>query len=153
VPVLYGTFHRFEVDCALEVIRKEESRKMNEISGYTVLGDASRNLIEVRYQGSVSAAEVEAVFEEVTGLLPQMRKGFTFLADLSRLESMGLDCILGITKIMDACNAAGIGTVVRIIPDPRKDIGLNILSIIHYRRGVHVITCQNSEEADRVLRG
>lgn len=126
---------------------------MNQNSGYVVRGDASRNLIEVRYQGRVSATEVKAVREEVLGLLPQMRKGFTFLADLSLLESMGLDCIVDITRTMDACNAAGIGTVVRIIPDPRKDIGLNILSIIHYSRGVHVITCQNSEEAERVLGG
>jgi hypothetical protein len=124
---------------------------MNENTGFVVQGDTSRNLIAVRYQGHVSAAEVKAAYGEVAGLLPQMRTGFTFLADLSRLDSMGLDCIVDITKIMDACNAAGIGTVVRIIPDPRKDIGLNILSIIHYRRGVHMITCRNAAEAERVL--
>lgn len=124
---------------------------MSAISGYVVEGNTDRNLIVVRYRGRVSAAQVKAVCEEVVSLLPQMHKGFTFLADLSELESMGLDCVADITKIMDACNAAGIGTVVRIIPDPRKDIGLNILSIIHYRRGVHVITCQNATEAERVL--
>jgi hypothetical protein len=126
---------------------------MDKNSGNTVQGDPSRNLIEVRYQGRVSVAEVRAVSEGVMDLLPQMRQGFTFLADLSCLESMELDCVVEITRIMDACNSAGIGTVVRIIPDPRKDIGLNILSIIHYRRGVHVITCQNAEEAERVLGG
>jgi hypothetical protein len=82
-----------------------------------------------------------------------MQKGFTFLADLAGLESMELESVPSITRIMDACNAAGIGMVVRIIPDPRKDIGLNILSIIHYSRGVHVLTFQNSEEAERAIRG
>ncbi len=124
---------------------------MDKTSSYLVQGDISRNLIEVRYLGRVTAAEVKAVSEKVIELLPKMRQGFTFLADLSGLESMGLDCVADITKIMDACNAAGIGTVVRIVPDPRKDIGLKILSIIHYRRGVHVLTCQNSAEAEQLI--
>jgi hypothetical protein len=124
---------------------------MDETSGYLIQGDVSRNLIEVRYRGRVTAADVKAVHEEVLNLLTQMRQGFTFLADLSSLESMELDCVSDITKIMDACNAAGIGAVIRIVPDPRKDIGLNILSIIHYRRGVHVLTCQNSAEAQRAI--
>lgn len=117
----------------------------------TVRCDTSRNLIEVRYGGKVSMADVREVSDEVLKLLPQLREGFTFLADLSSLESMELDCVTEITRIMDACNAAGIGTVVRIVPDPRKDIGLNILSIIHYRRGVRVITCETADEAERVI--
>jgi hypothetical protein len=124
---------------------------MDNASGYSVSLDASRNLIEVRYGGRVTVAEVKAMSEEVMVLLPQMSLGFTFLADLSNLESMDLDCVPYITKVMDACNAAGIGTVVRIIPDPRKDIGFNILSIIHYGRGVHVLTFQDPEEAKRAL--
>jgi hypothetical protein len=43
--------------------------------------------------------------------------------------------------------------VVRIIPDPSKDIGLNILSIVHYRGTVQVITCETALEAWRVLDG
>ena len=124
---------------------------MDNAPGYAVSGDVSRNLIEVRYWGHVTTAEVKAISEEVMDLLPKMRQGFTFLGDLSKLESMDLDCVPYITKIMDACNAAGIGTVVRIIPDPRKDIGFNILSIIHYRRGVRIRTFQNSEEASRAM--
>jgi hypothetical protein len=124
---------------------------MDKKPGFTVRCDVSRNLIEVTYRGKVSIAEVKAVSEKVQELLPQLRQGFTFLADLSSLESMELDSVGEITKIMDVCNTAGIGTVVRIIPDPRKDIGLNILSIIHYRRGVRVITCQTAAEAERVI--
>src|SRR5450432_287161 len=124
---------------------------MDETSSYLIRGDSSRNLIEVRYGGYVTASVVKEVYKELMNLLPNMRQGFTFLADLSGLESMDLDCVADITKIMDAFNAAGIGTVVRIVPDPRKDIGLNILSIVHYRRGVHVLTFQNSAEAERAL--
>jgi hypothetical protein len=124
---------------------------MEEAPSYFIQADMSRNLIEVRYRGNVAVADVMAVSEKVMDLLPHMRRGFTFLADLSSLESMELDCVAAITGIMDACNASGIGTVVRIVPDPRKDIGLNILSIIHYRRGVHVINCENSTEAERAI--
>jgi hypothetical protein len=124
---------------------------MENKSPFVVHGDIPRNRIEVRYQGRVGAADVELVHREVMELLPLMRSGFTFLADLSGLESMDLDCAPFITRIMDSCSAGGIGTVVRIVPDSRKDIGLNILSIIHYRRGVRVLTCENSTEAARVL--
>jgi hypothetical protein len=134
-----------------KVLPIDERSPMEEKPALVVRGDVPGNRIEVRYQGRVTAADVQSVYRKVMDLLPLMRSGFTFLADLSGLESMDLDCAPFITKIMDACNAAAIGTVVRIVPDSRKDIGLNILSIIHYRRGVHVLTCENSAEADRVL--
>jgi hypothetical protein len=116
-----------------------------------VEADTARNLIEVRYAGHVRPAEVEAVLAKVTNVLPTFRPGFTFLADLSALETMDVECGLPISQLMDLCNAAGIGTVVRIIPDPRKDIGLNILSIIHYGRRVRVLTFRDGAEARRSL--
>jgi hypothetical protein len=119
--------------------------------GYKVRGDVEGNLIEILYRGCVGSSDVVAVYEKVCALLPLMRQGFTLLADLSALESMDLECVVYITRIMDACNKSGIGTVVRIVPDPKKDIGLNILSIIHYRRGVHVLTFQNLAEAERAI--
>ena len=116
-----------------------------------VEADTARNLIEVRYAGHVRPAEVEAVLAKVTNVLPTFRPGFTFLADLSALETMDVECGLPISQLMHLCNAAGIGTVVRIIPDPRKDIGLNILSIIHYGRRVRVLTFRDGAEARRSL--
>jgi hypothetical protein len=124
---------------------------MEQIAAGWVEADVGRNLIEVRYAGHVRPPEVVAVLGKVTTLLPTFRPGFTFLADLSALESMDVECGLPISQLMDLCNAAGIGTVVRIIPDPRKDIGLKILSIIHYRRGVRVLTFQDGAEARRAL--
>jgi len=115
-----------------------------------VEADTARNLMQVRYRGDVSVREMRACAERVRSLLPQMRPGFTFLTDLSGLGSMELDCAPDLAKLMDACRARGIGTVVRIIPDPRRDIGFNILSIVHYRRGVRVVTCQDAAEAERI---
>jgi hypothetical protein len=53
--------------------------------------------------------------------------------------------------MMDLCNKKGVETVVRVIPDPRKDIGLNILSLFHYRRHVRIVTCATISEAMNVL--
>jgi hypothetical protein len=113
--------------------------------------DAPRNLLRLRYNGHVAAAEMRAFAEEVRSLVPKARKGFTVLTDLSGLDSMELDCAAELTRVMDELKAKGVGTVVRIVPDPSKDIGFNILSIIHYRRGVHVVTCKTAAEAERKL--
>lgn len=107
--------------------------------------------MEIHYRGLVTVSDVRAVAEWVGPTLQQASKGFTLLVNLTGLESMELDCGLEIARIMDACNAAGIGTVARVIPDRKKDIGLNILSIIHYRRGVHVLTFDDLVEARSLM--
>jgi hypothetical protein len=44
-----------------------------------------------------------------------------------------------------------VEAVVRVIPDPQKDIGLNILSLFHYRRRVRIVTCATLGEAMKAL--
>jgi hypothetical protein len=56
-----------------------------------------------------------------------------------------------VEQVMDLLKSGGIELVVRIIPDPRKDIGLTILSVFHYGRSVRSVTCQNFSEALRAL--
>jgi len=118
---------------------------------HEVVTDLDRNLIELRFRGDVAQADMHDCLEEIAAVLPQVRPGFTVLTDLSALNAMSLDCAPDLTKAMDAFRARGVATVVRIIPDPAKDIGFNILAIIHYRRGIHVITCKTRAEADRAI--
>lgn len=120
---------------------------------FRIKPDASRNLVHISYVGHVTAAGVAACAKEVEKHLPAMRAGFTVVTDLSGLESMALDCVPHLTRIMDLSKAHGIGAVVRVIPDRDKDIGFNILSIIHYRRGVKIVTCETIAEAERALKG
>ena len=40
---------------------------------------------------------------------------------------------------------------MRAIPDPRRDIGLRIMSYFHYRPEVGVTTCRSLEEAQEIL--
>jgi hypothetical protein len=64
---------------------------------------------------------------------------------------MDVGCVADIRQIMKLLDKRGIAMVARVIPDPRKDIGLNILSLFHYRKGVRILTCATMEEAVRWL--
>jgi hypothetical protein len=40
---------------------------------------------------------------------------------------------------------------VRVIPDPTKDIGFNILARFHYRRNPRITNCETMMEAAKLL--
>jgi hypothetical protein len=126
---------------------------MSEYSMFEFRADSVRNLAQVRYFGHVTAAGMAACAQQIEAALPSMRPGFTVLSDLSGLEAMDLDCVPHLTRIMDLCRIAKVGAAVRVIPDRDKDIGFNILSIIHLRRGVKIYTCETMAEAERLLPG
>lgn len=113
--------------------------------------DPSQNLLIIRYAGSVGPDEAERCLEEVRLALSKVQSGFRILADLTDLESMDVSCAPYITGIMDVCNASGVSAVVRIIPDPKRDIGLQIMSLFHYRGGVKIITCETADDAMKAL--
>jgi hypothetical protein len=113
----------------------------------------STNLLKVLYTGHIKPEEAKNAAQDIEKLLGEVESGFLLLTDMRSLETMDLGCVPFIEQVMDACNDRGIALVVRIIPDPHKDIGLNILSLFHYRRGVRIVTCQKLEEAERALAG
>jgi hypothetical protein len=118
---------------------------------FEVTVDKSRNLLTVSYAGNVGLEEAKRGKERILALLGELQQGFRMLTDFRELSAMDLECAPLIEQVMDACDDAGIGMVVRIIPDPRKDIGLSIMSLFHYRRGVRFVTCQTFEEAQTAL--
>ncbi|PYJ07662.1 MAG: hypothetical protein DME25_03400 [Verrucomicrobia bacterium] len=115
--------------------------------------DKARNLLAVSYSENVGQEEARRCEEQLRQLLPELQPGFQVLADLTRLEAMDTACVPHIRRIMDLCDQKGVNAVVRVIPDPRKDIGFNILSLFHYRRHVPIVTCQTLEEARKMLSG
>jgi hypothetical protein len=52
---------------------------------------------------------------------------------------------------MELVGKSGVGLVVRVLPDPSKDIGMNILTVFHYPQHLQVVTCQSVTEAVKVL--
>ena len=115
--------------------------------------DKPGRLLRVAYAGRIGPEETARCAAEVERLLEELQPGFRLLTDLSGLESMDLACVPHIKKMMDFSNKKGVEIVVRVIPDPQKDIGLKILSLFHYRRRVRIVTCQTLAEALKVLAG
>ena len=113
----------------------------------------SKNLLRISYAQHVGPEDTKRVEETIPPLLAEVRPGFRLLTDLSSLESMDLACVPYIKRMMDLCNKQGIEMVVRVIPDPHKDIGFKILSLFHYRRRVRIVTCATLEEAMKALEG
>jgi hypothetical protein len=113
--------------------------------------DKSRNLLRVTYAKRVGPEETKRAVATLQGLLADLAPGFRLLTILSDLEEMDIACVPDVKKMMDFCNKKGVETVVRVIPDPHKDIGFNILSLFHYRRRVHIITCETLGDALKQL--
>jgi anti-anti-sigma regulatory factor len=110
-----------------------------------------RNLLEIRYGGVVRAEETEKGLEQLRASLAKLEAGFRVLVDLTELELMDVKCAPFVEKAMDLCNEKGASMVVRVVPDPHRDIGLQIMSVFHYRGDVRIITCQSLAEANEML--
>ena len=106
-----------------------------------------KQVLVVHYLGKVRPAELKQSREDLKSLLAGMRPGFRMIANLSYLESMGLDCRLELGRNMDLFSQAGVGRVVRVIPDPSKDMGLNILAFFHYPNRPEIVNCTDLAQA------
>jgi hypothetical protein len=115
--------------------------------------DEARNLFLLRYHGQINSAATAAKLTPMKLALDKMRPGFGLLADFTALESMDADCAPHIREIMDYANAHGIAAVVRVIPDPHRDIGMQIMSRFHYGKDVQIATATTVEEAMKILFG
>jgi hypothetical protein len=111
----------------------------------------ARRLLYLNYIHTVSVGELERGYQEVEGLLTDFAGGFRMLADLGRLEFMDVACADIVGKTMELMDRHGVEMVVRVIPDPAKDIGLNIISIFHYPNRPRIVTCETMAEAAQVL--
>lgn len=115
--------------------------------------DEMANVLRVRYVGHVSARSMEAAFLGAGRILDLMRPRFLVLTDMSRVEAFEKMCVPYIGKLMDLFMEKGMGSVVRAVPDPTKDIGFNILGRFHYGPGVSVVTFESLDEAEAYIRG
>ncbi len=113
--------------------------------------DQLKNLLVIRYTGHVVPDEAEKGVEQVRSGLAKLQSGFRLLADLTGLELMDVACAPFIEKAMDLCNEKGASIVVRVIPDPHRDIGLQIMSYFHYSGDVQILTCETLAQAKEIL--
>jgi len=116
-----------------------------------VTSNKSKRLLHVSYIGQVRPEEFQRNGPDLTAQVKELSPGFRLLADFSLLESMRLDCEPELGRMMELIGQAGVGLVVRVIPDPSKDIGMNILTVFHYRHRPRVVTCKRLADAAREL--
>jgi len=116
-----------------------------------VTSNKPRQLLYISYIGRVRLTEFSPGQADLRTQLGGLSPGFTLLADFSRLEAMDLECAPELGRVMDLIGQAGVGLVVRVIPDPSKDIGMNILTVFHYPHHTRIVTCDSMAAATREL--
>ena len=114
--------------------------------------DKAKRLLVISAAGHISKDEVKQAAEQVRKTLRDVPPGLRALTDFRWLESMRPSAAPHIAEIMDALAEKQVASVIRIIPDPGKDIGLNILSQFHYSHELPISTVETLVDAlDRLL--
>jgi hypothetical protein len=114
---------------------------------YSVESDRSKQLLVISAAGRVTKKEVESVALRVREIMKEITPGFRVLTDFRWLERMDPAAAVPLAEIMDALAEKNVATVVRVVPDPHKDIGLNILSQFHYGPQIKLVTFESLAEA------
>jgi len=107
---------------------------------YAVELDQSKRLLVISAVHRVTAEQVKAVAQHVSELLQDIAPGFRVLVDFRWLDSMDPAAAPCLAEIMEALTEKGAASVARVMPDPHKDIGLNILSQFHYGPQIQIAT-------------
>jgi hypothetical protein len=114
---------------------------------YAVELDRSKRLLVISAAAKVTAEEAKMAAERIREVLRDVAPGFHALADFRWLESMDPAAAQHIAAIMDALAEKNVASVTRVMPDPHKDIGLNILSQFHYGADVKIATFETLADA------
>jgi succinyl-CoA synthetase beta subunit len=115
--------------------------------------DSSRRFVVISVAGHVTVEEVRDTAQRVREVLVDAEPGFVALADFRWLDSMATGAAEFIAQIMDAFAAKKVSAVVRVMPDPHKDIGLNILSQFHYGPEIKLMTFETLADAVASIAG
>ena len=114
---------------------------------YAVELDRSKRLLVISAAEKVTAEEAKMVAQRIREVLQDVAPGFRVLADFRGLQSMDSAAARHIAKIMDALAEKNVASVTRVMPDPHKDIGLNILSQFHYAPEIQITTFETLADA------
>jgi hypothetical protein len=118
---------------------------------FLATANKAKQLLHVSYIGQVLPEELERGLEDLKVLLAELSPGFRVLVDFERLEFMGIDCVPPVGRGMELIGQGGVGLVVRVVPDPSKDIGLSILTVFHYTPRPRIAYCKSLLEAAQIL--
>ena len=114
---------------------------------YALELDRSKRLLVISAAQRITAEAANRAAQRIRELLQDVAPGFHVLADFRWLESMDSAAARHIAEMMDALAEKNVASVTRVMPDPHKDIGLNILSQFHYGPEIHLATFETLAEA------
>src|SRR5712672_2835743 len=114
---------------------------------YSIEIDRSKRLLVISALQQVTAEQAKLAAKQVRELVRDVAPGFRVLADFRWLESMDSAAAPHVARIMDTLAEKGVSSVTRVMPDPHKDIGLNILSQFHYGPEVQITTFETLADA------
>ena len=114
---------------------------------YVLELDRSKRLLVISAAQRITAEEANRAAQRIRELLQDVAPGFHVLADFRWLESMDSAAARHIAEMMDALAEKNVASVTRVMPDPHKDIGLNILSQFHYGANVKIATFETLVDA------
>jgi len=114
---------------------------------YAVELDRSKRLLVISATQTVTDEDAKMAAQRVRELLRDVAPKFHVFADFRGLQSMDSAAAKHIAKIMDALAEKEVASVTRVMPDPHKDIGLNILSQFHYGPDVKIATFETLADA------
>jgi anti-anti-sigma regulatory factor len=118
---------------------------------YSVEIDRTKRLLVISALQRVTAEQAKLAAKQVRELVRDVAPGFRVLADFRWLESMDAAAAPHVAKIMDTLAEKGVSSVTRVMPDPHKDIGLNILSQFHYGPEIQIATFETLADAVQSL--
>ena len=114
---------------------------------YSVELDQSKRILVITAAQRVTAEQARQAAQRVRELLRDVPPGFRVLADFRWLASMDSATARYIAEIMDILAEKQVASVTRVISDPHKDIGLNILSQFHYGPEIQILTFETLADA------
>ena len=114
---------------------------------YAVEIDQSKRLLVISALQRVTGEQAKLAAQQTRELLRDVAPGVRVLADFRWLESMDSAAAPHVAEIMDTLTEKGVASVTRVMPDPHKDIGLNILSHFHYGPEIEIATFESFADA------
>ena len=114
---------------------------------YSVEADKSKRLVVINAVGQVTREEAKQAAQRTRDILKDFAPGFRVLTDFRWLQSMDTAAARHVAEIMDALTEKQVASVIRVMPDPHKDIGLNILSQFHYGPEIQITTFETLADA------
>lgn len=111
----------------------------------------TRGLLQLSFIGDVDPPQIHRELEFLPRLLEDLPEGFILIVDLERLGTMPKECAHGIGLLMEMFDQKGERQVVRVIPDKSKDIGFQVLYLLHYKNPPPLVICESMNEACAVL--